>query len=106
MAFVLLKDEDGKDFICHSANIASISAGASDVVIEVHKGATVKTDRSQQSHLQQHFRISADRKAPDAAALQLAGDIAAADRDGKNLDLRHRAPPALVKQPYDPGYGW
>jgi hypothetical protein len=106
MAFVLLKDEDGQDFICHSANIASITAGASDVVIEVHKGATVKTDRSLQSHLQQQFRISAERKTPESAALQLAGEIAAADRDGKNLDLRHRAPPTLTKNPYDPGYGW
>lgn len=106
MAFVVLKDEDGQDFICNTANIASITASGTDVVLRVNKGAVVKTDRSHGTHLQEHFRLSAERKPADKAALLLADDIAAADRDGKNLDLRHRAPPALVKHPYDPGYGW
>ena len=43
MAFVLLKDEDGQDFICNTANIASITADAADVFITVQKGATVTT---------------------------------------------------------------
>ncbi|MEZ0261861.1 MAG: hypothetical protein ACAH80_12690 [Alphaproteobacteria bacterium] len=106
MAFVLLKDEDGQDFICNTANIASITADAADVFITVQKGATVTTNRPYESTLQHKFRLSAERSTPEKAALQLADDIAKADHDGKNLDLRHRSPPPVVKPPYDPYAGW
>lgn len=106
MAFVLLKDEDGKDFISNTANIATIEAGNGDVVIQVHKGARVKGDRSLQDSLQAHFHVSAGKRTPEQAALDLAADIAQADRSGSNLDLRSRSPAPRKKEPYDPSAGW
>ncbi|MBI1215584.1 MAG: hypothetical protein GC185_07185 [Alphaproteobacteria bacterium] len=106
MSFVILKDEDGEDFICNSANIASITAQGGDVVIAVHKGATVKGDRSLRSSIQEIFRLNAERRDPAGAALKLADDIAAADSKGVNLDLRKRCPPPRKKEPYDPAAGW
>jgi hypothetical protein len=107
MAFVLLRDEDGNDFLCNSTNIASIQPDGRDCVVTVHRGTRVKdyADRAP-SRLQSQFRLNAGPQDPLRAAIDLADEIAHADREAKTLDLRHRCPPPVEKRPFDPGLGW
>ena len=42
MSFILLKDEDGDDFLCNSTNISSITPSGRGCVISVHKGTRVR----------------------------------------------------------------
>ena len=106
MAFVLLRDEDGEDFLCNSSNIASITPAEDSCVINVHKGTNVKEYADiGRTRLQSQFRISAG-KSPLREAIDLADGIALADRNAKTLDLRDRCPPPIKKPPYNPGLGW
>lgn len=106
MAFVLLSDEDGEDFLCNTANIASITPTEDSCIISVHKGTHVKEYADVgRTRLQEQFRISASGN-PLREAIDLADQIALADHEAKTLDLRPRCPPPLVKQPYNPGLGW
>lgn len=106
MAFVLLKDEDGEDFLTNSSNIASITPAEGACIVTVHKGTNVREYADiGRSRLQTQFRLSAGKDAL-REAIDLADEIALADRDAKTLDLRPRCPPPLVKPPYNPGLGW
>jgi hypothetical protein len=106
MAFVLLKDEDGDDFLCNTSNIASIEPAESGCIINVHKGTRVREWADQgKSRLQSYFRLSAGKNSL-RDAIDLADEIALAERDAKTLDLRPRCPPPLKKEPYNPGRGW
>ena len=103
---MLLKDEDGDDFLCNTSNIASIEPGVESCTIRVHKGTYVRQYKDQgKSKLQEHFRLSASKDSL-RDAIDLADEIALADRDAKTLDLRPRCPPPLKKEPYNPGLGW
>lgn len=107
MAFVLLKDEDGNDYLCNSTNIASITPSGRDCVITVHRGTRVlEYSDGSASRLQTQFRLAAGPQDPLRAAIDLADEIAIADKEAKTLDLRHRCPPPIQKKPYDPTLGW
>lgn len=107
MAFVLLRDEDGQDFLTNSTNISSITPADDTCIVTVHKGTHVRQYADQgPSRLQNQFRLSAMPGNALRSAIDLADEIALADKDCKTLDLRHRCPPPVMKQPYDPAAGW
>jgi hypothetical protein len=107
MAFILLRDEDGNDYLCNSTNIASITPGERDCVISIHKGTRVREYAGMgRSKLQNEFRLAAGPCGPLQAAVDLADEIALADKAARTLDLRDRCPPPLKKEPFDPAKGW
>ena len=106
MAFILLKDEDGDDFLCNPSNIATIEPGQDSCIVALHRGTRVREWADQgKTRLQSQFRVSAGKDAL-RDAIDLADEIALADRTAKTLDLRHRCPPPVKKEPYNPARGW
>ncbi len=106
MAFILLRDEDGDDFLCNTSNIASIEPGDNSCVIQVHRGVRVREYADQgKSRLQSYFRLSASKESL-RDAIDLADEIALADRNAKTLDLRSRCPAPVKKEPFNPARGW
>jgi hypothetical protein len=106
MAFILLRNEDGEDFLCNSTNIASIEPAEGQCVINVHRGSYVREySNTGRSRLQSQFRLSASKDSL-RDAIDLADEIALADKTAKTLDLRDRCPPPINKRPYDPAAGW
>lgn len=106
MAFILLRDEDGQDFLTNSSNIASIIPSTDSCIITLHRGTNVKEYADiGRTRLQSQFRIAAGKDSL-RDAIDLADEIALADRDAKTLDLRPRCPPPITKPPYNPGLGW
>jgi hypothetical protein len=94
MAFINLKTDDKRDYLCSTANIASITYDE-EIYLEVQKGQRLP-GRPGQVNLQETFRISAGKEDVAAAAAELAEQISATEKSGATLDLRQRV---LLSEP-------
>jgi hypothetical protein len=88
MAFINLKTDDKRDYLCSTANIASIQYDE-EIYLELQKGPRL-LGRPGEMNLQDTFRISAGKEDVAAAATELAAEITAAEKSGATIDLRER----------------